>query len=128
MELMNKFSGANISLEALIVFLGQECVARLARHDTLARMFHTHVLHFKERQREWLVHQARQGVREAFSRRLREPVLHQNRALLGPPVDASSEDNVTVGNERCAVDLDLDTAPTFGPWFRHQRLRGSGDL
>ena len=128
MELMNKFSGADISLEDLIVLFCQERVARLARHDTLARMLHTHVLHFKEGQCEWLVHHTRQGVREAFPRRLREPVLHQDGALLRAPVNASSENNVAVGNERCAINLDLDTTPTFGPWFGHQRLRGSGDL
>ena len=128
MELMNKFSGADISLEDLIVLFCQERVARLARHDTLARMLRTHVLHLQKGQREWFIHQARQSIREAFPRRLGKPVLHQNRALLVAPVNASSEDNVAVDNERCAINLDLDTTPTFGPGFGHQRLRGSGNF
>ena len=59
---------------------------------------------------------------------MKEPVLHQDRALLGAPVNASSEDNVAVGDERCAIDLDLDTASSLGPWLGHQSLGCSGDL
>jgi hypothetical protein len=42
-ELMDQFSGANVSLENSIILLSQKRVAWLACHDSVGRMFHGQV-------------------------------------------------------------------------------------